>query len=188
MMADRAAAANSWTVPVVVEQIPEGGLHRELAPDDATRAALAATGGLEHLHDVRAAFDLSHAGQGRVRVVGRVAARVGQICVVSLDPVESAIDEPVDLIFAPPDQIPDLADDTEDEDAPDPPEPIVDGVIDLGRLAADVLYLAIDPYPRKPGVVFDRPVAGPDPEDHPFAALKGLKPTADSAPKKPKDA
>ena len=31
---------------------------------------------------------------------GRVQARIGQTCVVSLDPIESDIDEPIDLIFA----------------------------------------------------------------------------------------
>ena len=55
----------------------------------------------------------------------------------------------------------------------DPPEPIENGMIDLGRLATDVLYLAIDPYPRKPGAVFEPEVTAADPEDHPFAALKG---------------
>ena len=41
---------------------------------------------------------------------------------------------------------------------PDPPEPIVNGVIDLGRLATDALFLGIDPYPRKPDAVFEPPV------------------------------
>ena len=36
------------------------------------------------------------------------------------------------------------------EDAPDP---IVDGKIDLGALAAEFMILGLDPYPRKPGVV-----------------------------------
>jgi hypothetical protein len=37
------------------------------------------------------------------------------------------------------------------------------------------LYLAVDPYPRKPGAVFETVVEAADPEDHPFAALKALK-------------
>jgi hypothetical protein len=37
------------------------------------------------------------------------------------------------------------------------------------------LYLAVDPYPRKPGAVFEPVVEAADPEDHPFAALKALK-------------
>jgi hypothetical protein len=113
-------------------------------------------------------------------VVGHVQARIGQTCVVTLDPIENDINEPIDLIFAPPEQIPvlaDLVDDAAESDSeiPDPPEPIENGVIDLGRLATDVLYLAIDPYPRKPDAVFEPVVTAADPEDHPFAALKALK-------------
>jgi hypothetical protein len=37
------------------------------------------------------------------------------------------------------------------------------------------LYLAVDPYPRKPGAVFEPMVEVADPEDHPFAALRALK-------------
>jgi uncharacterized metal-binding protein YceD (DUF177 family) len=123
---------------------------------------------------------------GRYHVAGRVRARIGQTCVVTLDPMETDIDETIDLIFAPPDQIPqmaDLVDEAEQSEAeiPDPPEPIENGIIDLGRLATDALYLAVDPYPRKPDAVFEPLVEAPDPEDHPFAALKALKVT----PKKP---
>jgi uncharacterized metal-binding protein YceD (DUF177 family) len=124
-------------------------------------------------------------GGGRFHVAGHVRARVGQTCVVTLDPIENDIDEPIDLIFAPPEQIPELSDLVDDaaeseEEIPDPPEPIVNGIIDLGRLATDALFLAIDPYPRKPGAVFEPRVEADDPEDHPFAALKALKPDVKS--------
>ena len=49
-----------------------------------------------------------------------------------------------------------------------------DGVVDLGAVATEFLLLGIDPYPRKPGAVFDAPPAG-DPSSHPFAALAALK-------------
>ncbi len=38
----------------------------------------------------------------------------------------------------------------------DPPDPIIDGKIDLGALAAEFFALGLDPYPRKPGVAVDR--------------------------------
>ena len=92
-------------------------------------------------------------------------------------------------MFAPPEQIPELAalvDDGADgdEETPDPPEPIVNGIIDLGRLATDALFLGVDPYPRKQDAVFEHEVTPPDPEDHPFAALKALKAKPRKAPKK----
>jgi uncharacterized metal-binding protein YceD (DUF177 family) len=139
-----------------------------------------------------AALDVTRESGGRVHVAGHVRARVGQTCVVTLDPIENDIDERIDLIFAPSEQIPQLADLVDeaaesDEEIPDPPEPIVNGVIDLGRLATDALFLAIDPYPRRLDAVFEPPIVAADPEDHPFAALKALRPDAKpTAPKKPK--
>jgi hypothetical protein len=140
-----------------------------------------------------ASLDVTPKSGGRFHVAGRVRARIGQTCVVTLDPIENDIDEPIDLIFAPPEQIPQLADLVDeaaesDVEIPDPPEPIVNGVIDLGRVATDALFLAIDPYPRRPDAVFDPPVEAADPEDHPFAALKALqleaKPPGSNKPRK----
>ena len=60
-------------------------------------------------------------------------------------------------------------------DDDDEPDPIVDGKIDLGALAAEFLALGLDPYPRKPGAEFAAPVAEED-DDSPFAPLTELKP------------
>jgi uncharacterized metal-binding protein YceD (DUF177 family) len=190
-MADK---ANPWSIRENVALIPEHGVHREFEADAAERDALAAAAGLRAVSSAQAWFDVTPIPNGRVHVTGRVSARIGQTCVVTLDPVDNAIDEPIDLIFAPASQISELSrsvdDGDDDAETPDPPEPIVEGVIDLGRVAADALFLGIDPYPRKSGVVFE-PVAAPlEPEDHPFAALKALKAEA-GAPAakagKPKD-
>lgn len=175
-----------WRVPVAVAQIPETGLHRDIEADAAIRRAVAEMGGLRDVLSAQASFDVTPRSGGRFEVTGRVRARIGQTCVVTLEEIESEIDEPVELMFAPPDQIPQMAslvDEAEqsDEETPDPPEPIENGMIDLGRVATDALYLAVDPYPRKPGAVFESLVEAPDPEDHPFAALKALQ----TPPKKP---
>jgi hypothetical protein len=185
-----------WRVaPVLVAQIPEAGLHRQIQADAATCRAIAEAGGLREVVSAQAAFDLAMMREGRVHVTGRVRARIGQDCVVTLDPIESEIDEPIDLIFAPPEQIPELSDLVDeaaesDTEIPDPPEPIINGVIDLGRLATDALFLAVDPYPRKPDAVFEPLIAAADPMDHPFAALKALRldakpPGSKKPPKKP---
>jgi Large ribosomal RNA subunit accumulation protein YceD len=172
-------SANSWSVPIAVAQIPDTGMHREFEANANQCRALADLGGLREVLSASASLDIAPMREGRVHVVGRVRARIGQTCVVTLDPIENDIDEAIDLIFAPPEQIPalaDLVDDAEGEaDIPDPPEPIVDGTIDLGRLATDALFLGVDPYPRKPDAVFEPPVVPDDPQDHPFAALKALK-------------
>lgn len=184
-----------WRVPVIVAQIPDTGLHRDIEADAAARKAMADIAGLREVLSMHASFDVTPNSDGRFQVVGHVSARIGQTCVVTLDPIENQIDEAIDLMFAPPEQIPALADLVDDDveseaEIPDPPEPIINGVIDLGRLATDALLLGVDPYPRKPGAVFEPQVAAVDPEDHPFAALKALKgaKTTDKTPeaKKPK--
>ena len=173
----------------MVAQIPDTGLHREFETDAAIREAMAEVAGLREILSARASLDVTPIDQGRVQVTGRVQARIGQTCVVSLDPIESDLDEAIDVIFAPPEQIPELADlvDESEAEIPDSPEPIVKGLIDLGRVATDALFLGINPYPRKPDAVFAPPVVAADPEDHPFAALKALKVEAEpGAPTKPK--
>ncbi|MDO9564037.1 MAG: DUF177 domain-containing protein, partial [Bradyrhizobium sp.] len=174
---------------VAVVQVPDNGLHRDLVADEAVRKAIAEVGGLREVLAASATLDVTPMSGGRYQVEGRVRARVGQTCVVTLDPIENDIDEPIDLIFAPPEQIPEMADLVEeaaesDVEIPDPPEPIENGVIDLGRIATDALFLAVDPYPRKPDAVFEPPVVAEDPEDHPFAALKALQ--RDANPRDPK--
>jgi hypothetical protein len=184
--------ANPWSVPVVVAQIPDTGLHREFAASLNERLGIADLGGLREVLSASASLDVTPMPEGRVHVVGHVTARVGQLCVVTLDPIENDIDEAIDLIFAPAEQIPNLADLVDEAaessaEIPDPPEPIINGMIDLGRLATDSLFLAIDPHPRKSDAVFAAPAVPDDPEDHPFAALKALKRDPDPPDsKKPK--
>jgi hypothetical protein len=186
--------ADPWSVPVAVAQIPDTGLHRDIEAGAATRQAMAEVAGLREILFATASLDVTPNSGGRFHVVGRVQARIGQTCVVTLDPILNDIDEPIDLIFAPSEQIPalsDLVDEAVESDLeiPDPPEPILHGMIDLGRLATDALFLGIDPYPRKPDAVFQPPDVAEDPEDHPFAALKALKleakPPVPRKPKKP---
>src|SRR5258708_6005755 len=156
-----------WSVPIAVAQIPDTGLHRDIEADRATGEAMGEGADLREVLSASAALDVMPKGGGRFHVAGDVRARIGQTCVVTLDPIENDIDEEVDLMFAPPEQISvlsDLVDDAAESEGeiPDPPEPIVSGVIDLGRLATDALFLAIDPHPRNPDAGFEPPVVAED--------------------------
>lgn len=171
---------NPWSSRVAVAQIPETGLQRDIEADESVRMALAKIAGLRDIEFARASFDLTRGRDDSVHVQGRVSARVGQTCVVSLDAIENDVVENVDLIFVPEGRVREFAAPVNDDDGvsgeiPDSPEPIINGVIDLGCLATDVLFLGIDPYPRKSDAVFVAPASAMDPEDHPFAALKDLK-------------
>ena len=179
-----------WSVPIAVIQIPETGLERDIEATPEERKGIAALGGLVSVGVAKGELLLMPVKGGTVHVTGRVWGKVEQTCVVTLDPLAADFEEEIDVIFAPPSQIRELAEsvdeDTEsDEETPDPPEPIENGLIDLGKLATDALFLGLDPYPRKPDAVFEPVVEVPDPEEHPFAALKALK-TAPETPKSKK--
>ena len=64
-----------------------------------------------------------------------------------------------------------------DPDAEDPPDLIDEDRFDLGAYVVEHLALEIDPFPRKPGVVFDAPAAEEPPS--PFAVLRDFKPKPD---------
>jgi uncharacterized metal-binding protein YceD (DUF177 family) len=166
-------AVPAWSVPVVVADIPDTGRRLNLVADEPTRQAVAKIAALAALPRLEAEFDLTRHGDG-VRVTGHVTATVVQNCVVTLDPVESSIDETVDLEFQPQDATAPGAAGLQSLEADEAPEPLRDGLVDLGAVAVEFLILGIDPYPRSPGAVFDAPAAE-DPSSHPFAALAALK-------------
>jgi uncharacterized metal-binding protein YceD (DUF177 family) len=168
------SASSAWHVPVAVEDVSEVGEHFDLAADPQTRTVIAKLAGLRDLPRLEASFDVSRQGSGGLRVAGRVAATVGQTCVVTLEPVVNEVAEEIDLMFVPQ---PSAA---ESNGAPKPDEseyetePLIGGVVDLGALATEFLILGLDPYPRKPGAVFQSPqqtVA----DDSPFSSLAALK-------------
>jgi uncharacterized metal-binding protein YceD (DUF177 family) len=180
-MTAKTPARTPWSVPVRREDVPETGLHLDLAADEATRAAVATLAGLRELPRLEASFEVTRQGSG-LSVIGEVSATVGQTCVVTLEPIASEVREPIDLVFVPAGTsapAPASGEEIAVEGA-DEPEPLIDGRADLGVAATEFLLLAIDPYPRKPGVVFEAPTSE-DPGVNPFAALAALK----NSPSKP---
>ena len=152
----------------------EEGQHFDLAADADTRAAVARIAGLRDLPRLEAVFDVTRHGQGGLRVAGRVSATVGQSCVVTLEPLANEVTEDVDLVFLPAAAVP--ADDEAGTREPSvgEAEPLRGGSVDLGALATEFLILGLDPYPRKPGAIF-QPPAEAEPDEGPFAALAALK-------------
>jgi uncharacterized metal-binding protein YceD (DUF177 family) len=166
-----------WNIPVRIEDIPETGRRLDLSANEATRNALARVAEVDRIARLDAHFDLARHGRDGLHVGGIVSATVGQTCVVTLEPMETEVEESVNLTFVPGRE--------SENDRPfervgvsgarEPPETLVDGTVDLGAIASEFLILGIDPYPRKAGAVFAAPPATDDPADHPFAALAALK-------------
>lgn len=146
------------------------GVERGLSPDAEVRAAIARSLGLLDLPSFEAALSVKPAGRGW-RLQGRVQAQAVQQCGVTLEPLPVTVDETfaIDLVeeAGEPEAEVEV---TLDEDGPDV---IEDGAIDLGLYAVEQLALALDPFPRKPGAVFEPP-AQPA-EESPFAVLRQFK-------------
>ena len=130
---------------------------------------------------------------GLIRVTGDLCADVVQECVVTLEPVEARVEEPVQLRFAPTldaslgdgnraDSKIDLEIEYEEED---PPEPMVGDIIELGEPLSQLLALGLDPYPQAPDAEatgWRRDDAGDDElsaaemdRENPFSVLAALK-------------
>jgi Large ribosomal RNA subunit accumulation protein YceD len=164
-----------------VQDIPQTGLSevREATPEERARV----TGALDLIAcaSLQAQYTIAPTAGGCYRLFGRLRADVSQTCVVSLEPVDSTIEEPFEAVFWPQDRMPEpekgeLAIDAEPER-----EAIVDGHIAVGRVVFESLAAALDPFPRKPGAVLEQqhaPAANAagDKAANPFAVLANLKP------------
>ena len=172
--------APPFSRPFRVDALPAEGQSQTIEAGPEERAALAALNRLPAIASLTATFAARRSGRGGVHVTGDVHAEIAQVCVVSLEPFAATVDEPIDVRFAPTEAA-EAARRVKEDDAAlvdlggeDPPDPIVDGRIDLGALAAEFLALGLDPYPRKPGVAFTPPEPQ-DGADSPFAALGKLE-------------
>ncbi len=166
-----------WSVPIRVQDVPEAGRTVKIEADAATRADVARLAGVVGIDRLSASFELEHGSGERFRVIGEVRATVRQTCIVTLEPLTSEIEEPVEVDYAPPQSVPSRGDYEEAAEVfseADPPEPLTGGAVDLGAVATEFLILGIDPYPRKEGAAFAAP-SGADAAAHPFAALAALK-------------
>lgn len=149
----------------------------EIAPDAATRAALAAELDLSALRKLRFSGELKPAGARDWDLDATLGATVVQPCGITLEPVTTRIDEPVsrryraDLGTEAPAAEQEMPEETEEEPLP--------AVLDLEAVMTEVLSLAVPAFPRATGVEGGRThSAGPgieavSPDDR--AALGALK-------------
>ena len=155
----------------------------EATPDEcrsvAQRLAIPAVKSLSYR------MELQPYDKGRgVAVRGEIEAVVTQLCVVTLDPFDSEINESFSVeLHREADKMADEAlqgvEDPDSELLDSLPEALVGDVVDLGEIATQQLALALPDYPRAPRAALDLPELGEEeaeikPES-PFAALAKLK-------------
>ncbi|NTU76919.1 MAG: DUF177 domain-containing protein [Alphaproteobacteria bacterium] len=140
--------------PLPVDKISAGGMIENLVASPLERQALAQRFDLLDLPKLEAELNIDLARGRMVAVTGTLTADVVQQCVVTLEPVAAHIEDKIDILFASAKMLDVGAGmphtDLGDEEAP---EPIVNGIIDLGELVAQHLAVALDPYPRKKGAM-----------------------------------
>ena len=146
------------------------------------RTAIAKLLDLRGLEGLALTYRLVRAGAGRLRLKGELKAKVVQTCVVSLEPIESNLEMPIEAEFWPEAMIGAHEEREEGHGTPalaEWPEPISEGRIDLGPLIYETLATSLEPYPKREGVSFEWSQEGEapnrEPITSPFAALGALK-------------
>jgi uncharacterized metal-binding protein YceD (DUF177 family) len=153
--------------PLSLDRIGTLGLDMTVEASLAECAAVAERMNLPAILSLSCAFHLIREGRDKVLARGVLRATITQTCVVSLDPFDAAVEEVFQVRFVP------SGEESEDVDPDSDDEiPFEGNSIDLGEAAAEQLGLALDPYPRMPGI--ELPEIEEDPEPHPFAALRRL--------------
>lgn len=190
---DKNTLSSEWSYFVKVDDLSEIELSLEFSPNDEETRHLARRLNVQSVQDLKVKCvayrsPLNHL----VHVKGHLQAKVIQICVVTLDPVQENVETKFEGWFGNPDRVVSIEkakrkrmENMSGAELPvleerDDPEPIVDGVIDIGELATQYLALSIDPYPHKEGVEFERQhdnVTQPIPESrqNPFEVLRDWK-------------
>jgi uncharacterized metal-binding protein YceD (DUF177 family) len=174
----------AFSHPIKVSTLSATATDVRVTADAGALEALAALWNVREVKALTAELQVARWKKDGVRLKGRVTADIVQDCVVTLDPVESRIDEPVEATFVPDGSrlaralASENAEMVLDPEAPDLPDVFVGDTIDIGETVAEHAALGIDPYPKKPGVAFGAHIESTEADDkrpNPFAALKDWK-------------
>jgi uncharacterized metal-binding protein YceD (DUF177 family) len=153
--------------PLAVSRIGKG-MSYDVVATAAECLALAARMDVPAIHRLSCAFELTPEGDEVIRAAGFLRASLRQVCVISLEPFDTEIAEDFRVSFVP------AGTESEEIDLEADDEiGYENGVLDLGEAASEQLALAIDPFPRKPGVELPEDADGP--ATGAFAALSSLR-------------
>lgn len=161
-----------YSEPLRLHQIG-AGVQRRLTPDADAMKRIARALDLQALDVFEVDINLVPTVSGW-RLEGRVIADAVQTCGLTLEPLPVHVDRKFSV------QMVEATEREDDEDGEidlelddDSPDQIEGGSLDLGQYAVEQLALSLDPFPRKPGAVFEQPKEPG--EISPFAVLKGLR-------------
>ena len=165
-----------WRHEMAWADVLRGAAPFRLVADAEARERIARVLGEEAVNSLVAQIAIRPWHDG-VELNGRIEAAVTRLCGVSLETFQETIDEPMHVRIVPPGS----GNAPKDEDGAvvihlegeDPPDILSGNAIDVAGYVLEHLALGLDPFPRKPGAVFEAPAAtGPA---SPFSALSQLK-------------
>jgi uncharacterized metal-binding protein YceD (DUF177 family) len=175
---------NPFSYLVKVGHISANPVDVHVEADATELKGLAALWNVLSVESLAADLKISRWKRDGIRVKGNVRAKLFQACVVTLDPVEGNINEDFEQIFVPDGSklarapVGDAGELLLDPDGPDLPETFTGDTIDAGAVVTEFAALAIDPYPRKPGIDFQDHIEDTGADDRKpsaFAVLKDWK-------------
>ncbi len=176
------SSASSSTVFRVADLRQNRPTSFDLRPNAQELTALAEALELTALRKVAFTGEIRAHGKNDWELVGKLGATAVQPCVVTLDPVTTRIDEPVERRFLA--HMPDLSGDEEEEvEMPEDEnaEPL-ESHIDVGAILHEALALNLPQFPRAEGAELKDAVfteagkkAMTDEDARPFAGLAALR-------------
>jgi uncharacterized metal-binding protein YceD (DUF177 family) len=174
-----------------VNDIPQEGITLTIEATAAEREALACRFDAISIESLRGEVSL-YPKQGRTcwQVEGRVWSQVVQRCVVSLNPVRAESDFSFERRY-----VTKISGEARENfwpkgdavltlDQDDAPELLTGDVIDLGEIVAEEFGLALNPFPRAPGVVFNGYTTEADDRSAATSAFAALADRRDAIEKK----
>ena len=167
-----------WSDTVTFAEVARGLPVHTLEANERERRAIARFLQVVSVEDLTAQVSADPWLDG-AEIRGRFSARLTQTCSVSADDFEDTVAGDFTVRVVPPGspnapQDESLGEVDLDPDADDPPDVAEDGSIDRAHYVVEHLALELDPFPRKPGAVFEAPEE--ETPASPFAVLRNLRP------------
>ncbi len=167
--------------PITVDELPNHGKKIDLSPTADELAEIAKRLDLVSVDVFTGSISIRPNMGREISVEGKITANFVQNCVISGEPVAQTMT--FDLIRRFGEDASEFDDlDDDDDIIGDPmdegPDPIKDGVLDVGEAAVEELALQIPAYPRAPGAEFNDivdDIKDDELKPNPFAKLAALK-------------
>ncbi len=180
---DKALTQSPISCIIRLDAVPRAGISSRIEADAEQMQALARDHELLELRSFEADVSVTHWRRDGFALRGRILADIVQQCSVTLEPIPQRLDIPVEQLLVPENSELDRHSHGAGEelllsaDSPDEPETFTGNRFDIGALIEEFFALALDPYPRLPGVAIKAGIEEEEAETasaSPFERLREL--------------